>query len=518
MSMHKSNGIVKTPMTNRNEFVNKFFKKIWMALAILIILAAIFSSVFRSLTPWAKQYKGEVELHLSQLLGQPITIQSMETGWYWFHPVIKLEHLTLREGSKTLHLEQLLIGINLFKSLLHRRLQPGILYINGMDLVLRDYKGRWQIDGLAKKDIQSEEMSPELINNILVLLSQQERLILRHISARFYFNNGQVIPLNDLKISLVNNGGLYKIKADARVNQKLSTQLKFLGDLYFDPDHINISKGHFYFSGKHIIVSQWQNFIPQIDEHMETGNADVALWFDVNKGMVSTAQAQIRLNHLSWRLLNTKKTQEVPTFYANLEWKKNNQGWQLLGNPIQLSTKKMTWPDNEFSILFSKDQNSYTIYIKSIIVESLLSDAINWPTSIKNILNIEPHGILTDTQVVIKNKQLNYVLSRFDQLGWNGQNDIPQIENLSGVLNWQPNEGHLELDSENTFITVKNYPTQKLTLFNGALYWKELSNGLRVSIDRFILNQPELTISAQGVIDQVSKNSLGAIRLSLDFT
>ena len=71
--------------------ISPILKKIGRFAAFLIISAALCSSLVRSLTPWVKQYKKEVEYHLTQRLGKPVTIRTMETGWYWFFPVLKLD-------------------------------------------------------------------------------------------------------------------------------------------------------------------------------------------------------------------------------------------------------------------------------------------------------------------------------------------------------------------------------------------------------------------------------------------
>ncbi|MBL7562095.1 YhdP family protein [Legionella bononiensis] len=506
-------------MINRILSVNNIIKKIWIALAILIILAAVFSSIFRSLTPWAKQYKGEVEHHLTLLLGQPVTIQTMETGWYWFQPVLKLKHLSIQDGKeKALHLEQLLVGINLFKSLWYWRIQPGVLYIDDIHLMFREKDGHWKIDGISPASIKDNEFTPERTQQILGWLSQQERLIIKHVSAHFYFSDGGIIPVSGLNVSIVNRSGRYKIRGEARLEQTDSTDFQLLGDLRFDPNHIDHTQGQIYFAAKHIVPAQWQTVFPKTTEQLEGGKGDIAVWLDLDKGTVTSAQAQVKFKRLAWRLTNRKTSELIQSFYANLAWKPKVTGWELQANHIKLRAAGISWPENQLLINYNKSEHRYQIFVKSIIIESLLTDAINWPSSLLPLLQAKPHGVLTDTQVFIKDKEVNYILTRFDHLGWNPINSIPAVENLSGAINWQPEEGRLELDSENTTVKIKNYPEQQLDLFNGAFEWKELSNGLRVSIERFILSKPDLTISAQSVLDQVTQQSVGHVRLDVDFS
>lgn len=521
-----------------------------MTLAILIILMAVLSSVFRSLTPWAKQYKGEVEQHLSILLGQPVTIQTMETGWYWFQPVLKLKQVTLGSDSKkSFHLNKLLVGINVFRSIWNWQIQPGVIYIDDMHLTLREKGDHWTIDGISTDTLNSEDMTPEKTKQILVWLSQQERLTIKRVSMYFHFSDGGLIPVDGLNVSVSNHGGHYKFKGSARLEQTNSTDFQLLGDGYFDPDNFGEIEGKFYFAAQNIMPAQWQSLFPNATEHLEGGKGGLQVWMDVHKGSVASVQAQVKLEHLAWRLLNKEKSQLVQSFFANLSWQPDNQGWQLHGDHIQLRVGGLNWPENQLLVKYNQEQQTYQFFIKNIIIESLLSDAINWPISIQNLLQIKPQGMLHDTQVLVKladpafriplipqlsaagaaqvpvktwaqGNEITYVLTRFDQLSWNANPNkkIPEVRNLSGVVNWQPEEGRLELDSENTLVAVHGYPTQNLTLLNGSIDWKELSDGLRISIDRFILSMPQLTLSVQGAVDQVSRDSMGAVRLNAEFS
>lgn len=539
-------------MSNRKLGVSKVLKRIWMLLAVLIIFMAVLSSIFRSLTPWAKEYKGEVEQHLSLLIGQPVTIQTMETGWYWFQPVLKLNQVTLGDDSKqNFRINKLLVGINLFKSLWSWQIQPGVLYIDDMHLNLREKDNHWSIDGVTTDSLNSTDMTPEKTRQILVWLSQQDHLIIRRVSAYFHFSDGGLIPVNGLNISVANRGGHYKFKGEARLEQTSSTDFKLLGDGYFDPDHFEDIEGKFYFSAKNIVPAQWQILFPRTTEHLEGGKGNINLWLDVHHGAISSVQAELSFKRLAWKLLNNQQSQLIQSFFANVSWKPDNAGWELHAAPIRLRTGGVTWPENQVLVKYNREQQSYLLFVKSIIIESLLSNAINWPQSIQNILAMKPQGVLQDTQVLLQlnipvsvippvpyfstavndtpslaedeNKisingySINYVLTRFMQIGWDAKESIPQVKNLSGVISWQPEQGRLELDSENSSIKVKGYPEQTLTLLNGAFDWKELSDGLRVSVERLAITQPELTLSLQGAVDQVTWQTIGNIRLGAEF-
>lgn len=499
--------------------MKNFFKKLTIAFAVLIILAAVFSSIFRSLTPWAKQYKGDVEQHLTLLLGQPVSIKSMETGWYWFAPVVRLNQVTINSGqTKTINIDKVLVGINLFKSLWYRRIQPGMLYIDTIHLVLREKKGHWDIDGLWTNGSTSKEVLKEHSLEVLSWLSQQDKLMLKHVSAHVHLENGSLIPIDNLNLSIKNNGGYYKIKAAAQLEQTNKTHLEVLGQITFDIDHIYHTNGQLYFSATHFIPSQWQGLFPKIKPKFEGGTSDFAVWMDLNKGMVSSVQAQVKLKRLAWTLPDVNKRSLIQSFNANLAWKPDDTGWQFYADKIKLRIKKVLWPENQLVLTFDKKKNSYKIFMKSLQLESLLAEAINWPNELQKWIALQPQGSLSDTQIQITDHKLSAFLTRFDHLSWNAKENIPQVKNISGVLNWQPEEGRLELDAANTLITTKGLPPQNFTLLNAGFDWKQLSQGLRLSIDRLVMSKADLTLSAQGVIDNLSSNSLGNLNLEAEFS
>ncbi|MBN9230491.1 MAG: hypothetical protein J0I93_06525 [Legionella sp.] len=524
-----------------------------MTLAILIIFMAVLSSIFRSLTPWAKQYKTEVEQHLSTLLGQPVTIQTMETGWYWFQPMLQLHQVTLgADSQKIFRLNKLIVGINLFKSLWNWEILPGVLYIDDMHLTFRQRGEHWTIDGISTDSINSEDMTPERTRQILSWLSQQERLIIRHVSAYFYFNSGSIIPVNGLNVSILNQNGRYKIKGSARLEQTSSTDFQLLGDGYFNPEHFDEIEGKFYFSAQNIVPAQWQYFIPKNKVSLEGGKGNLELWMDIHRGAVTSMHAQIELKRLAWRTMDNQKMRLVNYFFANLFWRPDSEGWELSADQIHLRLGNSDWPENQLQIKFNREQQSYRIFVKNLLLNSLIPQ-LKDINILQPLSALNPQGQLQDTQILLvtqadsfqipaiaplfhlpnpaeplseahnlwsSRNEITYLLSRFNNLGWeaDAKDSIPKVNNLSGAIHWQPHEGRLELDSTDTNIALKNYPNQMFSQINGSLDWKELSDGYRVSVEHILLNQPELTLSAQGILDQVQPNSWGNMRFSVEYS
>ena len=249
MSMRKDNNIVSdqvitqlpsiihpTLKKRRALLLKKLLKKCWMPLAIALIIMAILFSLFRALTPWAKQYKGDVEQHLSMLIGQPVIINSMETSWYWFEPVLRLNQVTVLDNQDhVLKFAKLLVGINVLSSLWHWHLQPGILYVDDVHLIVRQVNDHWQIDGL-RQDQKLTTLESEAYLPVLSWLLGQQKIIIKNVSALIHLNNGSLLPFSAINLTAINNNGHYRLKGQAKLAQSMATEVLVLADMQLNPN------------------------------------------------------------------------------------------------------------------------------------------------------------------------------------------------------------------------------------------------------------------------------------------
>lgn len=517
MSMRKSSGIVKTLLPIRRSTVSKLLKRCWMSLAFLIITAAVISSFFRALTPWAKQYKAEVEHHLSLMLGETVTISTMETGWYWFEPVIKLNKVIISDGKQeVLKLHRLLVGINLLSSLWHWQIQPGVLFIDDLHLSLRQTNKGWDVEGIDGYD--EPKMSWESAKPILAWVLAQQKIIIKNLSAQLYMQDGTVIPLSELNLNVANHSGHYRIRGRGSLAQTAATNFQLLADLSLDPYALDRTDGHVFFSIQHLLPAQWQGFVNPSRFQLLGGKGDVQLWVDLAQGQLQNIQSRFRIRNLAWVDKVTQKNQLIPVLKANLAWKPIHKGWELTGNKIHLRLGDTPWPENKLLLRYENKQDTYFVYVQNILLESLLSSSLPWPQSLMPLVAMKPHGELQDTQIQINQGKLSSVLTYFSGLGWRGKATSPGVDNLSGTVHWQPNEGNLELVGANVVLAQKNQPAMTFSALNASFNWQTLREGLRVSMDHLVLNHSNLLLSLKGVLDKVNANSSGLLNLTGEFS
>jgi uncharacterized protein YhdP len=237
--------------------------KCWIPLAIIIILMAIMFSVFRAFTPWVKQYKHQIEQHLSKIVGQPVNITDLETSWYWFEPVLKMDQVTLSDAQDhVLKLNKLLIGINVLSSLWHWQIQPGVLYVEDVHLTVRQVKDHWDVDGLSQtKQVMTFEQTSYL--PILSWLLSQQKIVIKNVSALVCFSDGSLLPLANINFTAVNAYGHYRFNGNAQLMQTIPTRLAVIADLQLNAAELNQTRGHAYVSVQNLVAAQWRGFLPK---------------------------------------------------------------------------------------------------------------------------------------------------------------------------------------------------------------------------------------------------------------
>lgn len=507
--------------------MSKYLKRLWFTFAGLIIAIAIIFSLFRALTPWVKQYKAQVEQHLTTLIGAPVTIETMKTGWYWFKPVIKLKDVKVWEKNKAnLELDRLFVGINILQSLWHWQIQPGILYIDQIHLTLKKQGEGWAVEGLPQG--QQLKESSESYKPLLGWILNQQKIIVHQLSCDIYLKEGKPLVFRDLNLTMTRSLSHYRIKGKVTLDQKVPTDFEWYAKLVLNPEQLQSFSGQAYLSSENLQPTQWQEIFPfPLDQQFVDGKGDIQIWTDWVDGQLKNLQSNLNFDQLAWNnksnannknLKKQKKSQTIPSLKANVAWKSIPGGWELSTDHLNFVLNNVTWPENTLLLSFKEDSQTYFAYIEHLLIDSLSSLDVAWPEMAKKIVSLAPKGRLEDTRFQIKDKTLDYVLTHFSNLSWKPSEKIPGVQNISGTLRWQPEEGRAEIDGEETILQSINQDPIKFSMLNTALDWKMLANGLRVSMSRFVLTHPSFLVSAQGVADELTRDSLGPLRLTANFS
>lgn len=493
--------------------MSMLIKKSGMVLAILIISAALLSSIFRALTPWAKEYKGEVEHHLSKLLGQPVQIQTMETSWYWFVPVLKLQSVRLEnKDTPPVKLDTIMLGLNIWRSIWDWQIQPGVLYIDKAHLVLRQNESGWHFEGLGQThstDTWSDEMGKQLLGVLL----KQDKLVIKHVSLDMYSREGNVLPLRDFNVVLTRNGDHFKLRGKTKLGLPSASTFKLMADLKIDLNHLEKTAGELYVSAKNLQYAQWKSFFPDVTRYLQSLDGDIELWADIEKGEIASVQSTLSADQIIF------KGQSMDYFKANMAFKPSVTGWTITADDMQLLTAGRVWPANKLLVEYDKTRQNWLVYLKNLEMEAISDIYPDWEKTLKAWEITGLHGLLSDVQIRVTDQKPVYFLARFDQTGWTNFKQLPVVDNIAGVVQYEPKNGRLELDSEQVHFQTKGFPKQFFSVVNGAVEWQQQESGLYdVALERLELSKSDLALSIKGNLTGVGPNESGYRDLLVDFS
>ena len=470
------------------------------------------------MTPWLNTHKTEVELQLSSLLGEKVTIHHMETSWYWFQPILKLNHVLVSENdTPLLQLNQLLVGVNLWQSLFHWQIQPGLMLIDDVQLTLRQTETGWQIDGLRQGD-QLSSMTPTSYWPLLRWLMLQEKIKIKHVSGEIYLKDGTLIPIDSLMIKAAHRRGRYRINGKVRLGHAASlTEFNVKGDMTYTANRMETVDGELFLSAEHVDVDAWKVLLTHFPYQLIHGQVDTKVWVKLESGRVEQVQSTLKLHELEWIKTQDNSHGTLEYMDANLAWHPTDLGWVLSADHVFLSLHEKSWPENALMLEYQSENQSYRLFIEKLHLDTKLLTVLDI-AALYPLITLKVNGDLRDTQVGFLDGKFNFLLSRFSKLSWQSKEGVPAVQNLSGALYWEPTEGRLELDGENTRVQIARQTPLEFQTVNVSLDWKQRNDTWRFSLDRLILSHPNLLFSARGLWDGYSQQSLGNVQATAEFS
>ncbi|MCC5792684.1 MAG: TIGR02099 family protein [Legionellaceae bacterium] len=485
--------------------VTKIFKRAWLLLAFTTIFFAAVFSLFRELTPWVSQYRHGIEQRLSALFGEEVHIGAMETGWYWFEPVIKLKAVQLRHGQqKLIDIGQLLVGIDLPLSLWHWQIQPGILSLENLNVRLQQTDNGWQIDGLSRQDSNFQLNQPETIEWLMPWLLKQQQIRLRHAQLRLHFLDGTLMPFADANLHIQNHDGSYHLSADAKMAQTVPTQMKVQGKLAIKNGQYQQSSGQLYWQVSHFLPGQWQALLPSSDYRVRSGQGSAEFWMTVEAGAIKDGRATFKLDNLAFEHHQYPQQSFIQSLQTTAYWENSNEQLQLTLDDLALRFNGINWPNNQLRYVYDKAQQAMQLHVRYVDLSSLkyLQAFHTDKTLLDAIPGLDLHGMLHHLDLRWSAHRLHHVFARFNQAGWSSWNGWPALEGLSGVLQLDPQQGRLRLDSENVTLVSPDWPETRFDFVNADMQWQYFATGWDIQLRDVNLRHPHLELNTQGTIRQ----------------
>lgn len=455
--------------------------RIWISIALLIILGACLLSIARLLLPMSNRYQVRIETWATKQFHTSVKIADIEALWQGFEPTIKLKQVIVGEtGGRVppFRVEELYVGIDLFRSLLKRQFILGRLKLAGVDLKLQiDNQGR-----LGIQDFSSPQTSSELAfvqpDQALHWLLQQRQLIFSGVSVDVANPDGTSLHIHDLGLNVENHQRRHQLNATAKISNSPDTQLALVVKLLGSANQMDALRGKFYLTAKNINFFTGSKYLPGLGETIKGGNGKVELWGRIREGQIHKVQSKLSVKNVI--LKNKQVSTIVNSLSGFVRWKHiKTGGWLLSSKKIMMVLNGQRQPDNAFRLLVGdKDyttRQKFDFYIKQFKLQEIIPLFKDSPLFSEKI-----QKQLSQASIFGIVRQLNMSLQRYeghisalslgayvDNLTVNGLDKVPAISGLSGYLKTDRKQGHFDIYSQRVLVKFKK-------LFRGALNFSRL--------------------------------------------
>lgn len=498
-------------MPAAGRLVARLLDGLFVLLALVLLLTALYVSLGRLLMPLAAEYRGELEDRASAALGQPLQIGALTGSWAGLAPQLELGDVQLELDGEALHLERLRLVPDVLASLRTRSLRIASLELQGLQLGLREENdGRWRLKGLRPADPAAPPLDPARL--LALLLAPRE---VRVLDSRLSLEtrHGEVLALNYIGLTLDNGPGEQRL--DGRLllpdGQPLSWQL----GSRLQPERWREAAAQLYLS---LPQSDWA---PWLAQRLPAGwqlprlQAGGELWLGWDGGAVQRAAARLHAPQLTL-VPAGRAPAEFSDLALSAHFQREEQGWRLLVDELAgtFADERLN-PGQLQLIRRGGAADAWLLQAERLNLgplTSLVRQLAPLPeAATRTLASLAPHGRLRDLRAEIRPRDeglpaVEYNLT-LDQVGISAWQAVPALDNVSGSLSGSLAGGELRLDAQDFMLHLD-------TLFPAPWRYRSARARLNWSLDDEAFTLSSALMRLSGEEGELAGNML--IRLRRD--
>jgi uncharacterized protein (TIGR02099 family) len=500
-------------------FKHIVIKILWIS-SWLIILSAVLLSMARLLTPMLDKHRDQFAYLAGKALEHPVTIGKLSASWYHFEPVFKFEEvvaLNIADDQPILRVNELVVGINLFKSLWHWQLEPDILILNGSKLTIEQTdSGQFIVNGAKTTNVSTQ--SSANLGSVLNWLFSHGQLVLKDIDLNVHIQDKLSGEIAIHTINLTNEGKKHYLRGVVFLQQEQRTPVHFAADLTTGKALSQVENARFYLSVRRLSLDKFALGIKDQGWKISKGIMAAQVWGNWSKDGWQRLQSQVTFKDLFVNLQQSNFA-HINRLAANL-WAEKQQdgGWEFTADKLGLTLDDHIWPENKFQIITTKQADK--VSLKQIQIGYLnLSDLYRfskllpeqWRTKVQAL---QPKGEISPFFWQQTAHGMT-VASQFQNLSFKHWQQIPGVTNLTGRIKLLPTSGVLELMGKQSQLSfVKLFP-HPLTLeqFIAKFNMQKQTDGWRITSREIQAQNQDIALQAAMTLFLPQDNSSPHIQL-----
>ncbi|MDU8486968.1 YhdP family protein [Pseudomonas syringae pv. actinidiae] len=446
--------------------------------ALILVLAALYVSLGRQLTPLVAEYRVDVETRASSALGIPLSIGSLEGSWSRFAPVLLAHDVMVGEGSSALRLDRVRVVPDLWASLLARQVRIAHLEVDGLQFTIKqDQEGGWAVQGLPVRN--DTPFDPRQVLNQMQMVSH-----LSLLDSQVTVQPLDAAPLTLTYVNLSLTTGSYHQRLDARLTLPDGQPFALNVRSRIQASQWKDGEADAYAS---LPQSDWAKWLPKSltrEWTLSRLQAGGDLWMSWGKGTVQSATARLNAPQIKG-VYADRKPSTIDNLALNAWFARTATGFDLSLDSLAMNLGSDRWesrlqltqtaatPDREELWHVQADRldlTPLTPLIDSLapLPEKAMAavDGLKVTGGLRNVL-------LDYRPQATGDKRLGFA-ANLDKVGFNAYRGAPAAGNVSGAISGDLGQGELRLATDDFMlhldpIFAKPWRYQKA---NARLTWK----------------------------------------------
>ncbi|GHG72953.1 DUF3971 domain-containing protein [Alishewanella longhuensis] len=457
--------------------------KLWVALAICLVVLATVVSVLRIALPYADSYKHHIEQVLTQQLGTTVAIKQISAAWQKNGPALVLQQVSIAADAEVqLEIAQTSVRINFWQSILARQFTAEHFELDGLRYWLN-------LDALFSANQATT-------NNTTATLQGLEQLFFRRLKD-FTVTNSQFIlvsrdqpelVLNISRLNWRNEGMQHQGHGELAIADVTANNLSFILDLHGPT--LSEAYGQLFLQSADLdVVPLFRQWLPQASR-LQKASINFRAWGSIGQGQLQQLQLDLAENSLYWQRSGEHHSLKLGA--GQLHWQPTESGWQLLSGELSLASQIEQWTGLKLQLSQTNERLLATVQQFQLdALEPLLQLFAEDSELVKSILMHQPAGYLEQLNVSLQQQEFK-LYGQFRELGSKPVRNIPGVTELSGKF-WAANDfAWLLLAGEQQYLSWDG-------LFTDHWYYQQLVADIRLrkQNDVWQLQLPQLSLEAE---------------------
>lgn len=399
-------------------------------LASSIVFFATVVAISHLLTPYLSRRAQLIEHFAGKLLHKPVQISHFSITWQGLLPVLQGRQLIVWNDARTqalLQIEELDVGIDLFRTLLTGSLRLGKIQGQGLELLVQQTSDkRFILSGMSALFNQTEADSTRRMQEILAWIFTEPQLSLRNVHLIFYPASGTKWPTMQLNALLQNKQDHHQLSVQLQFLENKPTDLHLVAEITGSPQPKGLAtmKARVYVQGHALLLDRWVHAFTK-GYTVENGIANFKVWMIWQKNHVTQVRALFtNLENALFKAAEEKPITFLP-FSVDLNWEAsanepwsataivqnfNFSAWRNIPGVKGLHAYCHLTPSTGSLIVHSNDLelDFVSLFKLPIHVDHLLSE-LNWQRQDQTVFIHVPKFVASNDDVAV-NSQMSFLI------------------------------------------------------------------------------------------------------------